>query len=450
MTRTRVRHCCEACGAEAPKWLGRCPDCGTWGSLVEAVAPTARAATPSVVPGAAVPLASVGTDPGARRPSGVGELDRVLAGGFVPGSVTLLGGEPGIGKSTLLLQSLAAMAAAGARCLLVSAEESPEQVRLRAERLGPLPGELLVLAETSLPYVLAHAETIAPDVLAVDSIQMVADPDSPGVPGSVSQVRDCAQRLVRYAKERDVATVLVGHVTKEGTLAGPRVLEHVVDTVLSFDGDRHHALRFLRARKHRFGPTDELGLLEMRADGLASVPDASAIFLADRREGSAGSVVAPVLEGTRPLLVEVQALVAASSAAMPRRAAQALDASRLAMLLAVLARRAGVDLGMHDVYSSVAGGVRVQETGVDLALVLALVSAHLDRPVADDTVVLGEVGLGGEVRQVPHTARRLAEAARLGFRRAIVPTSTADVSGLTLTRVPDVTTALTPLGPLAQ
>ncbi|GIU88940.1 MAG: DNA repair protein RadA [Acidimicrobiia bacterium] len=439
MSRTHVRYRCAECGYESPKWLGRCGECGEWGSFGEAPVAAERRAAPSPVP-ASRPVALTDVDPlGApRRPTTLPELDRVLGGGLVDGSVTLLGGEPGMGKSTLLLQALTAMAHEGARCLLVAAEESPAQVRLRAGRLGPLAAGVLVVGETSLPAVCAHVEELRPDVLAVDSIQTVHDPDAPGAPGSVSQVRDCAQRLVRLAKDLDVATVLVGHVTKDGALAGPRVLEHVVDTVLAFEGDRHHALRMLRALKHRFGATDELGLMEMTGGGLLPLADPSALFLADRRPGAPGSVVAPVLEGVRPLCVEVQALVHDTPAPVPRRVAQAVDGSRLAMLLAVLQRRAGISVSGADVYASVAGGVRVAEPGGDLAIALAVAGARLDRPVAADTVALGEIGLGGEVRQVAQTPRRLAEAVRLGMRRAIVPVSTPDVRGIEIVRVEDV------------
>jgi DNA repair protein RadA/Sms len=391
-----------------------------------------------------VPVALADVDPlGAPlRACGVSELDRVLGGGLVTGSVTLLAGEPGIGKSTLLLQALSTMAAAGARCLLVCAEESVEQVRLRADRLAVPPPNLLIIAETSLPVVLAMAETIAPDVIAVDSIQTVHDPDAPGAVGSVTQVRDCAQRLVRHAKEQGVTTVLVGHVTKDGAIAGPRVLEHVVDTVLSFEGDRDHGVRTLRALKHRFGPTDELGVFQMTGEGLAGVPDASSMLLTERRGGAVGSVVAATIEGARPLLVEVQALVTRTPAPMPRRCAQALDSGRLAMLIAVLHERAGARLSGHDVYASVAGGVRVTEPGLDLAVAMALAGALSERPLAADTVVIGEVGLGGELRQVPQIGRRLAEAGRLGFAHAIVPESTPAVAGIRLRRAADLSTAL--------
>ena len=443
MPKPRTVHRCRECGGTSPRWLGRCPECDAWGTLVE-MRDRPPAAPAVVVPEAEGPLPIVEVDPlgVVARPTGIGELDRVLGGGLVPGSVTLLGGEPGMGKSTLLLQALGRLAEAGSRCLLVAAEESREQVRLRAERVGALAPRLLLAADTSLAHVLAHVDAVAPDVLAIDSIQAVIDTDQPGAAGSITQVRDCAHRLVRVAKERALATLLVGHVTKEGTLAGPRVLEHVVDTVVSFDGDRHHSLRLLHALKHRFGPTHELGLFEMGSAGLTGVPDASALFLADRRPGAPGSVVAPVLEGARPLLVEVQALVAPHDVPMPRRAAQGLDAGRLSMLLAVLEQRAGVQVARSDVFASVAGGVRVSEAGVDLAVALGVAGARRDAAVDPGTVVLGELGLGGEVRQVPQAGRRLAEAARLGFTRALVPPSTPVVSGIEAVPVADLRAAL--------
>ena len=448
MTRTSVRpplFVCATCGYESAKWLGRCTECGTWGSVAES-APALRAApggrrsvTLRSVP---TPIAQVETAGASHLPTEVAELDRVLGGGLVAGSVTLIGGEPGMGKSTLLMQALGSIAARGARCLLVCAEESAAQVRMRADRLGALAPELYVVSETSLPAVVASVATLEPVVLAIDSIQAVHDPDAPGAAGSVTQVRDGAQELVRIAKGNDIATVLVGHVTKDGGLAGPRALEHVVDTVLSFEGDRHHALRMLRALKHRFGATDELGLMEMTAGGLLPVSDPSALFLADRRAGATGSVVTAVMEGTRPLCVEVQALVAPTGAPIPRRTAQAFEGNRLAMLVAVLQQRAHIGLASHDVYASVAGGVRVAEPAADLAVALAIAGAQNDWAIAADTIVLGEIGLGGEIRQVPQAARRLTEALRLGFRNAIVPLSTPDVTGVTLRRVADLREAL--------
>jgi DNA repair protein RadA/Sms len=389
-----------------------------------------------------MPIGEVEAAGASQLPTEITEFDRVLGGGLVAGSVTLIGGEPGMGKSTLLMQALGRIAARGARCLLVCAEESTAQVRMRADRLGALAPELFVVSETSLPAVMAYVATLEPVVLAVDSIQAVHDPDAPGAAGSVTQVRDGAQELVRLAKENDIATLLVGHVTKDGGLAGPRALEHVVDTVLSFEGDRHHALRMLRALKHRFGATDELGLMEMTANGLLAVSDPSALFLADRRAGATGSVVTAVMEGTRPLCVEVQALVAPTGAPIPRRIAQAFEGNRLSMLVAVLQQRAGIPLGGHEVYASVAGGVRVAEPAADLAVALAIAGAHRDWAIEADTIVLGEIGLGGEIRQVPQAARRLTEALRLGFRNAIVPLSTPDVRGVTLRRVADLPQAL--------
>jgi DNA repair protein RadA/Sms len=430
MARAKTVYRCHECGAAEPKWAGRCPACSAWNSLVEEVERSAVAGRDGSLGGgaggpAAAPLPIAQVDMAAWAPSatGVEELDRVLQGGLVPGSVTLVGGEPGIGKSTLLLQALAGLAATGRRCLYVTAEESAQQVRRRAERVGALPPDLWLVAETCLPEVLHHAAVVEPHVLAVDSIQTVYDPALASAPGSVAQVRECAHRLVRASKDASMATVLVGHVTKDGGLAGPRVLEHLVDTVLGFEGERHHALRLLRAIKHRFGSTDELGLFEMTGEGLVGVPDPSALFLADRRPGVAGSVVAPVLEGHRPLLVEVQALVAPTQLPTPRRSAQGLDGGRLALVLAVLEQHVGVRFHQADVHTVVAGGVKAVEPGADLALALALASARAGRPLPADLVVCGEVGLGGELRQVHQTARRLAEAARLGFRRAVVPAS---------------------------
>jgi DNA repair protein RadA/Sms len=449
--KTKIAGRCEGCGAETPKWVGRCPECGEWGSVVEIEVPKAAAghgAARSAALGTAgrpVPIAEVDPLGAHRRPTGIAELDRVLGGGLVNGSVTLVGGEPGMGKSTLMLQALGSMAAAGARVLLVSAEESAEQVRLRAERLGAMDLRLSVVAETSLPNVLALVSETTPDVLVIDSIQTVFDPDLGGVPGSMSQVRDCAHALVRMAKSQHITTLVVGHVTKEGNLAGPRLLEHVVDTVLQFEGDRHHGLRMLRALKHRFGATDELGLFEMTNSGLVDVRDASAMLLTDRCVGLPGSVVAPMLDGSRPLLVEVQALVSKTVFPMPRRSAQAFDNGRLSMLAAIMQQRLGIEIGDHDIYGSIAGGVRIDETGADLAMLLAMTSAKLDIAVRADTVALGEVGLGGEVRSVAQAGRRLSEAARLGFRTAVVPASTPDVAGLALIRVDGAKAAIAKL-----
>jgi DNA repair protein RadA/Sms len=357
-------------------------------------------------------------------------LDAVLGGGLVPGSVTLLGGEPGVGKSTLLLQVLCSMAAAGDAVLLVSAEESSAQVRLRAERLGPLPTGLMVLPTgdlTSLPPALMDA---SPVLVVVDSVQAVFYPSAAWLPGSVGQVRACTDLLVSVAKHHRLAFVVVGHVTKQGALAGPRTLEHLVDTVLSVEGDRHHALRTVRAVKHRFGPTGELGLFEMNDAGLAAVSDPYHLLLGDRRPGAPGSTVLPAMEGQRALLVELQALCAPAGTEGPcRRSAQGVDGGRLALLLAVLEQRARVALARTDVFASAVGGIRVTEPAADLALALAVASAVLGRPLPADLVAFGEIGLGGEIRVVPHAPRRLAEASRVGFRHALVPASCPDGPG---------------------
>ena len=452
MSRVKTVYRCGECGAEAPKWLGWCTACEASGSLSEErVAPAVRpggSLAALVAPSVPIPIAEAVGDATEPVPTGDDELDRVLGGGLVPGSVTVLGGEPGVGKSTLLLQALASIADGGspergATCLYVTAEESARQVALRAERLGVSSPSLWLVAETSLPHVIGHIDALVPDVVVVDSIQTVHDPDLGSAPGSVGQVRGCAQRLVAEAKTRGVSVVLVGHVTKEGGLAGPRVLEHLVDTVLAFEGERHHALRMLRAVKHRFGSTHELGLFEMGESGLVGVPDPSALFLADRQAGVPGSVVAPVLDGQRPLLVEVQALVVPSTAPAPRRTAQGVDGGRLAQVLAVLDRHAELDLSRAEVHVAVAGGVRVLEPGADLAMALAVASSATGRPLASDLVTCGEIGLGGELRQVHRTERRLAEATRLGFARAVVPRSAPDApASMRLSRVGSIAEAI--------
>ncbi|MDJ0767993.1 MAG: DNA repair protein RadA [Ilumatobacter sp.] len=443
MAKSKIEHVCSACGASHPKWSGQCTSCGEWNTLVEEFATDPL---PVIAPALSAPQPIGDVDPhtSAPVPTGLDELDRVLGGGLVAGSVTLLGGEPGIGKSTLLLQLLAERAG---RALYVTAEESAQQVRQRAERLGAVRPELLLQAETALPHITAAVADTAPGIVVVDSIQTVHDPALGSPPGSVVQVRGCAQQLVQIAKQRNVPIVLVGHVTKEGSLAGPRVLEHVVDTVLAFEGERHHALRLLRASKHRFGPTNELGLFEMAGHGLIGVPDPSELFLGDRRTGVPGSAIVPTVEGQRPLVIEVQALTTPAPPNVPaRRTTQGVDTNRLALLLAVLQQRARVDVRAHDVYASTVGGVRLAAPGLDLGVCLSVVSAVNDRPLPADLVAFGEVGLGGEVRQVAHAPRRAAEAARLGFRRAIVPRSSPDADGLHLVRVATIAEALAAAG----
>jgi DNA repair protein RadA/Sms len=426
MARAKTLFRCGECGSSAPTWVGRCPGCGEWNTLVEERVTPPRASAAGRPPERPTAIEEVTLQESATRSTGLAEVDRVLGGGLVPGSVTLLGGEPGIGKSTLLLQLAASLAASGVRSLYASAEESKAQVRLRAERLGAVVPDLWLVAETAVPALIDHLDELSPQILVVDSIQTVHDPDLASAPGSVGQVRECAARLVRESKERGITTVLVGHVTKDGSLAGPRVLEHLVDTVLSFEGDGHHALRLLRATKHRFGATEQLGVFEMSAGGLEAVADPSRMFLADRRTDVPGSIVVPLLEGYRPVLVEVQALVSRAGTG-PVRSVQGLDRGRLEMILAVLDRRIDLGIGGLSVHALAVGGVRAIEPAADLALALAIASSHADHPLPADLVVCGEVGLGGELRQTHHTGRRLGEAARLGFERAIVPRSCTDL-----------------------
>lgn len=426
--------------------MGRCPACGAWGSMAEEARPAAssaaagRAAAPVR---AAVPIAQVPLDGDRRAATGIGELDRVLGGGLVPGSVTLVGGEPGAGKSTLLLQAADALARRGAAVLYVSAEESPSQVRMRAERLGALSERLLLGSETDLAAVLGLLDLHKPDVLVLDSIQTVTDADTAGTAGGVSQVRACAGAIVRACKESGIAGVLVGHVTKEGQLAGPRTLEHVVDTVCELSGDRHHALRLLQAVKHRYGAVGEVGCFTMTGRGMVGVDEAGRLFVGEAPDGTTGVAVTLALEGRRPLACEVQALTVPTTAANPRRVASGLDPQRLSLLLAVLEARAEVKLSTDEVFASSVGGVRLSEPAVDLALCLAVASAKKSKPVPRRWVVLGEVGLAGELRLVAQTERRLAEAARLGFRGAILPEAyDGDAFGLRLHKAPDLGGAL--------
>lgn len=443
----RTIHRCSDCGAASPVWAGRCPGCDEWNTLVEEREVPASAPASLAPREPARPITEVLEDEVRPSPTAVGELDRVLAGGLVPGSVTLVGGEPGIGKSTLLLQAAAGAARRGTTALYVTAEESAAHVRGRAARIDADPDGLWLASETDLTAVLGHLDAVRPALVVIDSIQTLHDPSLSSAPGSVAQVRECAHRLVAEARARGVAVVLVGHVTKDGGLAGPRVLEHLVDTVLSFEGDRHHALRLLRAVKHRYGSTGELGVFEMTERGLRGVDDPSALFLSDRRTGEAGSVVVPVLDGGRPLMVEVQALLASSPLPTPRRQAQGIDHGRLGMLLAVLEQRAGVSVAGKDVWVTVAGGVKAAEPAVDLGIALAVVSAVADVAVAPDVVVCGEIGLAGELRQVGRLDRRMAEAARLGFRRIVVPHSAPEPpEGCRAVRAAGLAEAITAVG----
>jgi DNA repair protein RadA/Sms len=419
---------CQACGFQTGKWYGRCPDCGEFNTMVEErTAPVARTGRHAGAPPAAasrpVRLADVSAGDAARVRTGIAELDRVLGGGVVAGSLVLIGGDPGIGKSTLMAQACGALAEAAGPVLYVSGEESAAQVKLRADRLGLGAKDLYLLAETAMEAIEAQVAALAPRVLVVDSIQTVYLGGLESAPGSVSQVRECGGRLMLLAKSRGLAVFLVGHVTKEGALAGPRVLEHLVDTVLYFEGERHATYRVLRAVKNRFGSTNEIGVFEMTGRGLAEVANPSAVFLAERPQGAPGSVIVAALEGTRPLLLEVQALVSPAHFGTPRRTVLGADYNRVCLLLAVLEKRAGFPLQNQDVFVNVAGGVRCQEPAADLGLVVAAASSYAERAIAPDVVLLGEVGLTGEVRAIGGLEARLGEAAALGFTSAVVPRS---------------------------
>jgi DNA repair protein RadA/Sms len=446
MSRARTVHRCSDCGAPAPQWAGQCPTCGAWNTLEEETVQVVGRPVPVGAGEPALLVADVPTEERRPHPTGVEELDRVLGGGLVPGSVTVVGGAPGMGKSTLLLQVAACVARAGRTALYSSSEESRVQVRARADRLGVATDRLWLHAEGSLAHLLSALDQHRPDLVVVDSVQTAFDPDVASAPGSLNQVRAVAQRLVLEARARGCAVVLVGQVTKDGHLAGPKALEHIVDTVLAFEGDRHHALRLLRAVKHRYGATDDLGVLEMTETGLVGVPDPSGLFLAGRRPGVPGSVVVPTLDGHRPILVEVQALCAKVSYVPPRRSAQGIDSGRLALLLAVLETRVSVSTAQAEVYALTAGGVRLVEPAGDLGLALAVVSPSKGIALPEDAVAVGEVGLGGEVRPVGRIEHRLSEAVRLGFRQAVVPRGTPAVPGLRRIEVGTVLEATAALG----
>jgi DNA repair protein RadA/Sms len=418
VAKTAVQFACTECGYAAGRWFGKCPGCDAFGTLLEEGPPDPKVAAARPL----LRLVDVEVAEAARISTGVPELDRVLGGGLVPASLVLVGGEPGVGKSTLLLTALAEISKER-RALLVTGEESVAQVKLRAQRLGGAE-EVEILAETELEAVCATLEQQRPDVCVIDSVQTLYSGELGSAPGSVAQVREAAGRLLRVAKEAGVSTVLVGHVTKDGSVAGPRVLEHLVDCVLQFEGDRYHAHRILRAVKNRFGSTNELGVFEMTGTGLTGVPDPSALF-GRTQSGEAGAAVACALEGTRPILLEIQALVAPTDLAMPRRVATGVDPRRLAMIVAVLSRHAGVALGQADVFVNVAGGVRIDEPGADVAVALAIASAARGVPVRDGIAAFGELGLTGRLRPATQAERRLEECAKLGLHAAVVPAGTA-------------------------
>jgi DNA repair protein RadA/Sms len=450
MSRTRTAFFCTGCGNETARWQGQCPACGEWNTLTEALRPREggdgrRAAGATHGAQAPVPTRLGAVEPGAadRWSTGLRELDFVLGGGIVPGSLILLGGEPGIGKSTLLLQVAARLEARGHATLYVSGEESAGQVRLRADRLGTGASDVVFLAETELDALLARTAEVKPQALVVDSIQTAYAAQLDGAPGSVTQVRECAARLQRFAKDTGTAVFLVGHVTKGGTVAGPRTLEHMVDTVLYFEGSRSLDHRVLRATKNRFGGVDEIGVFRMTPAGLEAVESPSELFLGDRsRDGSSGAAVVCTLEGSRPLLVEIQALCASATYGAPQRVTNGLDRQRVALLLAVLERRAGLAVASQDVFVNVVGGVRLSEPASDAGVVAAVASSLLDRPIPADALFVGEVGLGGELRPPGQLERRLGEAERLGFRSAFVPPGPRVEADLDLVRVASVAALL--------
>lgn len=435
----RPGYVCSECGWTAAKWVGRCGECQAWGSVVEDTGPTAGPRTVATTPtrGPARPITAIDVEAARARPTGVGELDRVLGGGLVPGAVVLVAGEPGVGKSTLLLDVAGRIAAGGRRVLYVTGEESAGQVRLRAERIGALSDHLLLAAETDLGAVLGHLEQAEPELLVLDSVQTVASAQVEGSPGGVAQVREVTAALIAAAKERAVPALLVGHVTKDGAVAGPRTLEHLVDVVCQVEGDRHSRLRLIRASKNRYGATDEVGCFDLTDTGVVELPDPSGLFLSTTSRDVPGTCVTVTLEGRRPLATEIQALVAPTMLSNPRRTTSGLDSSRLAMVLAVLQRRGGVPVSDKDVYASTVGGARVIEPAADLALALAVAGSADDVPVTPGLVAFGEVGLAGEVRAVVGLPRRLVEARRLGFQVAVVPQG-----ALAETKVPEGMTVL--------
>ena len=427
--------CCQSCGFQTAKWMGKCPDCGSWDSFVEerSVAGSGRQGfrTISSRQTGPVPIDSIDLETELRLHTGIKEFDRVLGGGLVPGTLVLIGGDPGIGKSTLMLQALNGLAGQGHRVLYVSGEESIRQIRLRSKRLNTVSPDMLVVSEVEIEAILTMIDTTKPKAMVVDSIQTMFNGDLTSAPGSVSQVRESTVRLMLMAKKTGIPIFLVGHVTKDGAIAGPKLLEHMVDTVLYFEGDRNHIFRILRAVKNRFGSTNEIGVFEMKDKGLDEVANPSAVFLSERPAGAAGSVVTASMEGTRPILVELQALASATNFGTPRRTILGLDPNRVALLAAVMEKILGMHLMSYDIFMNVAGGVKVTEPAVDMAIVAAVASSFLDKAVSDGTVVLGEIGLTGEVRAIGQADTRIAESRKMGFSRCLLPKSN-------LKRLPDI------------
>ena len=428
---------CKTCGGTTPKWMGKCPDCGDWDSLEEERPQTnkrglgsqAKVPTP-------VPIDSVEAGEAQRSRTGIGEFDRVLGGGIVDGSLVLIGGDPGIGKSTLMLQVLSVLAGQGKKCLYVSGEESIQQISMRGRRLESGSSSLFIVAETDLESILAMVEKDKYDAVVIDSIQTVFHPEVNSTPGSVTQIREASMQFMRLAKSTGIPVFLVGHVTKVGSIAGPRIMEHMVDTVLYFEGDKSHIFRILRAVKNRFGSTNEIGVFEMRERGLTQIPNPSSVFLSERASVAPGSVVTACMEGTRPILVEIQGLVSSSGLGTPRRTVLGLDSHRVSLIVAVMEKRLGMNLAGLDIFMNVTGGVRIVEPSADLAIAAALASSFLDKPVPKEVTLIGEVGLTGEIRAVSHAQARVKEAAKMGFTTCLVPASTlkqlSRVEGMTI------------------
>ena len=437
MAKSKSVFFCKECGYESAKWMGQCPGCREWNTFTEepvtvSAAKRSDSGLSRKAPAEPLPVSRITEDEGVRIKTGIGELDRVLGGGVVPGALVLIGGDPGIGKSTLLMQACAKIAETGRELLYISGEESLSQLKLRAVRLGPMEDSLKFMCETDLEAIENTISRTKPACVVIDSIQTMNSSEITSSPGSVSQVRESTNILLRIAKTLNISVFIVGHVTKEGTVAGPRVLEHMVDTVLYFEGDRHASYRILRAVKNRFGSTNEIGVFEMRENGLSEVENASAYMLEGRPEGASGSVVTCLIEGTRPILLEIQALIVRTTFGMPRRQAAGADYNRVNLIMAVLERRTGLKLSDCDAYVNLTGGIRLQEPALDLCMAMAIISGFKNRPVDPGTVVFGEVGLSGEVRSVSQAEVRVKEAARLGFTTCIVPKSNADkLKGIT-------------------
>jgi len=440
---------CQTCGYQTPKWMGKCPECGEWQSFVEEIKTSPAQGSRRMLASSQakpVPMDAIALDPEERLLTGIREFDRVLGGGIVAGSLVLIGGDPGIGKSTLMLQVLYGIAEKGSKLLYVSGEESERQMRIRSQRLSAVSPNLMVVSENDMESILLMAGSVQPQVLVIDSIQTMFCSDLTSAPGSVTQVRESTMQLMLMAKKTGTPVFLVGHVTKDGAIAGPRLLEHMVDTVLYFEGDRNHVFRILRAVKNRFGSTNEIGVFEMNESGLNEVANPSAVFLSERPENVPGSVVTASMEGTRPILVELQALASSSSFGNPRRTILGIDHNRVALLVAVMEKKLGMHLMGHDIFINVAGGVKIEEPAVDMGIVAAVASSFLDRPIQKGTIILGEIGLTGEVRAIGHVETRVAEAKKMGFNRCLVPQSnlkrTTGMKGIKLIGVKTVSEAM--------